>query len=177
MSRKTIKTYSGKFLNLTEIAKNDIRLEDIAQGMANIPIRNGQYPTFISLSERAIDLCKKLQKKYPNASNAMYVHGLLYQASEVYLPDMPTYFKAMSKDYMGVEQEIMDAIFAHFGLDESTYLTEVDAAYEEILALEDALWLNNEVKPLERQRKNAKADYMDLMYKLLQQLKHEKPSK
>jgi hypothetical protein len=107
----------------------------------------------------------------------MYVHGLLYQASEVYLPDMPTYFKAMSKDYMGVEQEIMDAIFAHFGLDESTYLAEVVTAYEEILALEDALWLNNEVKPLERQRKNAKADYMDLMYKLLQQLKHEKPSK
>lgn len=105
-----IRTVTGKYIDLLEITPDDIDLEDIAVGLAHTARFAGQTRTFYSVAEHSIAVSIDLPFEYKLA-------GLLHDASEAYIGDMPTPIKNRMPDYKYIENGIMEAVAKKFGFE------------------------------------------------------------
>lgn len=107
----------------------DIDIKDIAFSLANQCRFNGHVP-FFSVAEHSIAVAARLPP-------AMQLAGLMHDAAEAYLSDIPSPIKQYLPDYQAMEIKVQDAINQKFGIEVSeTVLREVKLADKDQTATE-----------------------------------------
>ena len=98
--------------SLRNLDENDWDLVDIATGLARQCRYNGQYPItkgFYSVAEHSVILSKFVEDVFGKDKDAC-LYALLHDASEAYLSDIMTPFKALMPEYKKIEAKVMDAV-------------------------------------------------------------------
>lgn len=132
-----ITTVSGKRINLAAPTVDDIVITDIAHALGNICRFNGQIKHFYSVAQHSMyvaDLCPPQYK----------LHGLLHDAAEAYLCDIPTPIKrVLGVAYRDLEERFLGVIGTKFGVDLLNLPETVKLADRMMLVSErDALYTN-----------------------------------
>jgi hypothetical protein len=103
-----IQTVSGRKFPLLEIATDAIVIEDIAHALSMLCRFNGQCQRFYSVAEHSVHV------SYEIAPHLTMV-GLMHDAAEAYLGDVPSPLKRELSDFKGIEDRLLGAIAAKLG--------------------------------------------------------------
>jgi len=104
-----IETVSGIKFHFLEPKEDEINIKDIAFALANQCRFNGHIP-FFSVAEHSVAVAARLS---PNLQLA----GLLHDAAEAYLSDIPSPIKQYLPDYQAMETKVQNAINKKFGVE------------------------------------------------------------
>lgn len=122
LPRTSIRTYSGKHLDLANPDPDDILIEDIAIGLARECRYARQSNIWYSVAEHSWLVANACRTQYPTFPAAqlpeLQLRALLHDASEAYLGDLPGPIKqtdAMA-GFRAVEGRLQTAIYQAFGL-------------------------------------------------------------
>jgi hypothetical protein len=120
-----IGTYSGVQFYPLDPRIEEVRIEDIAHALANQCRFLGHCSEFYSVAQHSVLVsrhCSRLNRAW----------GLLHDAAEAYLPDMPRPLKQLPefKWYRDLEATIQEVIAQRFGLEwpEPTEVKQIDTA-------------------------------------------------
>lgn len=103
-----IRTYTGKYVNPTQPKTAEICIEDIAHALSQQPRFGGHLPVFYSVAQHCIAVAQNLPDEHKLA-------GLLHDASEAYLIDVPRPVKDQLTGYREIEHALMQEIANRFG--------------------------------------------------------------
>ncbi len=106
-------TYTGKFWAI-DPKSSEVRLEDIAHGLSLICRYAGQCKHFYSVAQHCINVYHDL--KNLGYDETIQLIGLLHDATEIYISDLPKPFKIDIPEYNEAEAKIEKAIYEHFNL-------------------------------------------------------------
>ena len=132
-----ILTYTGKTFNYLNPTPDMICIEDIAHSISNACRYAGHCNRFYSVAQHSIivsSLCKDEYKLW----------GLLHDATEAYLVDVPTPLKPLLPGYKEIENNIMSVIAKRFGLEGYQVPKEVKKIDKQILFVERDCLFNKE---------------------------------
>lgn len=104
-----IQTFSGKAFYPLDPQEDDIDIRDIAHALAYTCRFAGHVTRFYSVAEHSVYVAC-----YCSPQNAMC--GLLHDASEAYIADIPRPIKPYLANYAAIEDHLMTAIAAKFDL-------------------------------------------------------------
>lgn len=120
-----IQTYTGRQFWPLDPRPEDIDIRDIAHALAHKCRYSGHTSQFYSVAEHSVFVSD-------NVPEDLALWGLLHDAAEAYLPDVPRPLKHEPEMawFRAVEARIMGAVCDHFGLcrDEPREVSRVDAA-------------------------------------------------
>lgn len=105
-----IRTYTGQMVNVLKPDLTKICIEDIAHALAVMPRFCGHTNKIYTVAEHSIRVAGLLPPELQMA-------GLLHDASEAYMCDIPTPIKILLPDYYTVENGLMHAIARKFGFE------------------------------------------------------------
>jgi uncharacterized protein len=113
LSTSAFQTFTGRIVNPTRLNPDDICDEDIAHALSQICRFAGHTKKFYSVAQHSVYV--SMYSKTPDA-----LWGLLHDASEAYLVDVPTPVKSSYEmaGYRILEARAMRAIMWHYGLPE-----------------------------------------------------------
>ncbi|MBJ2114435.1 deoxyribonucleoside 5-monophosphate phosphatase [Serratia ureilytica] len=94
----SIITYTGKTLSLDNLTTESIDLIDIAKGLSNECRFGGQCEEFYSVAQHSILVSLLVPLPYA-------LEGLLHDAAEAFIGDMPSPFKKNLSDYVEMEKK------------------------------------------------------------------------
>lgn len=125
-----VMTHSGRLVNPLDLHHEDIDLYDIANALSKICRFNGQCIHFHSVAAHSVQVAKRLPYE-------LRLWGLLHDASEAYLMDLPKPLKVLPEFAFYVEAECraMKVICERFDLP-ITMPAEVDEADQRMLLTE-----------------------------------------
>lgn len=103
-----IRTFSGQTVNILDPDPATININDIAHALSNQCRFSGHTSHFYSVAEHSVLVAKAVP-----FSEALA--GLLHDASEAYLVDIPTPVKVLLPEYFKLEYRLMEVIAAKFG--------------------------------------------------------------
>ena len=101
-----IETYTGKKMYFLDPKPEMICIEDIAHALANACRFGGHTITFYSVAQHSITVAELAENR---------LEGLLHDASEAYLVDIPKPIKGHLTSYKTIENNLMAAIAERFG--------------------------------------------------------------
>ena len=104
-----IETASGKKFNFINIDESQIDIKDIAYSLSNQSRFAGHVP-FFSVAEHSVAVAARLHP-------SLQLGGLLHDAAEAYLSDVPGPIKAFLPDYKRMEDAIQAAIYKKFNVE------------------------------------------------------------
>lgn len=105
-----IRTFTGKYINPCAPDPAQICIEDISHSLSMQPRFGGHLPIFYSVAEHCISVARLLPPAFRLA-------GLLHDASEAYLIDVPRPVKQQLTNYAEIENRLMRVIAAKFGFE------------------------------------------------------------
>lgn len=123
-----IRTASGCRFDYLDPRPEQIEIEDIAHALASIPRYVGHSPLPVSVAEHSVRVCRILPRK-------LQLVGLMHDATEAYVLDLPSPLKALLPDYQAIEKRVWAAIAARFSLP-LEFPAEIKAADRVVLATE-----------------------------------------
>lgn len=106
--RPDILTASGVYFDYTSVS-NQVRIEDIGHALANICRFGGHTRAFYSVAQHSVLVSENVP-----AEHALW--GLLHDAAEAYIGDMPRPLKELLPDYRKLEASVEQEIFFKLGL-------------------------------------------------------------
>jgi len=109
MNGDWIRTYTGKKFYFANPTPEQIDPVDIAHALSNICRFNGHIKRFYSVLHHSINVAQLLPP-------ALYIHGLLHDAAEAYVCDLPSPIKRYFPDYQKLEEELRIVINKRFNL-------------------------------------------------------------
>lgn len=109
IKRDYIETWSGKELWLPFADDEAICIEDIAHALCMVPRFAGHIDNFYSVAEHSINVARLLP-------DGLKLQGLLHDATEAYLCDIPTPFKRMIPQYKELEDNLWATISAKYNV-------------------------------------------------------------
>lgn len=118
MSNPYIETASGIYFPFLNPTEDHIEIKDIAFSLANQCRFNG-HVAFYSVAEHSVAVASYLP-------NHLRLAGLLHDAAEAYLSDIPGPVKQYLPDYREMEKKIQEVINKKFDVD--TFLPEIKEA-------------------------------------------------
>jgi 5'-deoxynucleotidase YfbR-like HD superfamily hydrolase len=170
-SGKFLTTFSGTNVYLDKINPNTINIEDIAHALSNICRFNGHTKDFYSVAQHSV-----LVSQY--CPLELKIIGLLHDASEAYLCDVPSPLKHSDYfiDYADLEEKFTKIILRKFSVF-STIPSEVKEIDEILLHTEcrdlmnNCSWLKKDAKTLDEKiiplpPKEAKQLFLETFNKL-----------
>jgi len=107
-----LQTFSGVQFWPIDPQIEDIRLVDIAHGLAYTCRYNGHCNIFYSVAEHSIIISEQI----PNEKPEEQLFALLHDASEAYISDIPRPLKPYLDGYSRIERNIENTIDKFFGL-------------------------------------------------------------
>lgn len=108
-----IETVSGKRVDLTKPNYADIDINDIAHSLSLQCRFSGHSRRFYSVAEHSWHIARMLGD-FPVE---VQLAGLLHDASEAYLTDLPSPVKALMPEYREFEDNLMEYIGKRFGFE------------------------------------------------------------
>lgn len=111
-------TVSGVQFTPYDPNPSDVRLQDIAHGLANLCRASGQARFFYSVGLHSIYVSQDLAAR--GESRRRQLIGLLHDAQEAYISDLVSPVKAHLDEYQDLEGRVEDAVWEAFGLDPTT---------------------------------------------------------
>lgn len=132
-----IQTFTGCQMWPLDPRSNEIHIEDIAHALSNLCRFNGHVRQFYSVAEHSCHV-------HDNVDRPWQLAGLLHDASEAYLCDMPRPIKRIrgfSDQYIAAEQRLMQAIADRFVF-EWPLVAQIHTADNRLLATEAAQLMN-----------------------------------
>lgn len=105
----SIRTFTGKYVNVFNPDPNTIDIIDIAHALSNIPRFGGHLRYFYSVAQHSL-AC------YIKAKEEFKLEALMHDAAEAYLLDMPKPIKERMPEYQKVEKDLQRVICNKFGL-------------------------------------------------------------
>lgn len=137
-----IETYTGNQFDLLDPTPANIRLEDIAAGLAHTCRFSGHCEQFYSVAQHSLHVSQEFE------TERLQLLGLFHDAAEAYMGDVPRPFKSQYDLFEDVESAILDAVWTALGVEPPTgeeWETVMAAddrllAYEADELLEDGSW-------------------------------------
>jgi hypothetical protein len=114
-----METASGRKFFPFDPRPQDIDIGDIAISLANQCRFGGMMVPFYSVAQHCLHVSSMLPPEF-------VVRGLLHDAAEAYIVDLPTPLKNCLPKYKEIEDQILVAIAAHFG-QSPEWLTDLPA--------------------------------------------------
>lgn len=105
----TIITHTGKLIDVCNPRPEDIDITDISHALGNICRWAGHSSRFFSVAQHSVIVSDQVSPE-----NALW--GLLHDAAEAYLMDIPTPLKKLWPAYKKLEDAMQKVIFECFGL-------------------------------------------------------------
>lgn len=105
----TICTASGKYFHFVEFERNEVDIEDIAASLSKINRFNGHTRLPYSVAQHSV-----LVSHIVTPRNALW--GLLHDAHEAYIGDMPSPLKMLLPDFRNLEARVASFVRARLGL-------------------------------------------------------------
>lgn len=103
-----IRTVSGQYVNVFDTDPNTILIEDIAHSLSHQCRFGGHLPSFFSVAQHCVNVSYCVPEEHAFA-------GLMHDASEAYLLDMPKPIKDRMPEYKAIERKLMQVIALKFG--------------------------------------------------------------
>jgi len=107
-----VRTYMGVNFYPLDPRPEDIRIEDIAHALSHIARYNGHTNQHISVGQHSILVCEELKER--GYSTDVQLIGLLHDASEAYICDIPRQIKPYLPDYLAIEENIQNIIYKKY---------------------------------------------------------------
>ena len=107
--KDVLQTYTGRVLTPLDPWPGDFSIEDIAWSLAHQCRYNGHTKLFYSVATHCILVAFFLPSN-------LKLEGLLHDASEAYLSDLPSPIKRLMPEYQKVEARIEDALAGQYRL-------------------------------------------------------------
>lgn len=104
----TLTLHSGATFDFRDPRSSDFTIEDIAHGLSHICRYAGQCRAFYSVAEHSVYVS--------GLAAGSERHGLLHDAAEAFIGDVPSPIKQGLSEYRAIEREIQHVIFARFGI-------------------------------------------------------------
>ena len=144
--RGVVEMYTGGQFDLFYPDPADVRLADIAAGLAHTCRFGGQCRQFYSVARHSLYVSRELPD-----DPRLRLLGLFHDAGEAYVGDVPRPLKAEYDAFERVEERVLSAVWAGLGVeppddDEWERVMAADdrlLAYEAANILEDGSWAGN----------------------------------
>jgi len=107
-----IQTYTGKQFFYDDIDSNDIDIRDVAHALSNIPRFAGHMKKFYSVAEHSVNVARLCSTKGKKSD----MWGLLHDASEAYISDIPKPMKWAVPEIVTYELKIQIAVRKAFDI-------------------------------------------------------------
>lgn len=104
-----IHTSQANTFDLLAPHKSNINIDDIAHQLSNLCRFNGATTTHYSVAQHSV-LVSRIVPPY------LALAGLMHDAAEAYIGDLPSPLKALLPDYQDIENNILQTIFEKVGL-------------------------------------------------------------
>lgn len=112
-----IRTWTGILFPVEAPRPEHIHEWDLAHSMSNICRWQGQCSRFYSVAEHCVNVAKTCEAL---ADVRVALYGLLHDAHEAFIGDIPTPYKRLTPEMQRLKKVIDKAIYAKFGLAEPT---------------------------------------------------------
>lgn len=138
----TMRMFSGQLVDPMDLKVQDVRLDDIAWALSNICRYGGHCHRNYSVAEHTLVVASILPPRKK-------IFGLLHDASEAYLGDIPTPLKRRMPEFRAAEERAARTIAEAFGLDPDAFVTEIatgDTKQADLIVLKHEqgfLWKSN----------------------------------
>lgn len=109
-----LQTHAGLALDLLNPQPEQIDLADVAVALCRIPRFGGHTSVPYSVAQHSLVVAAILQAQGCPAQ--VVLQGILHDAPEAYLGDMPTPLKRLLKDYREVEERVWQTVALRFGM-------------------------------------------------------------
>lgn len=118
-----VETVSGIHFEFLSPRPEQINIKDIAWALSHIPRFGGHAKKFVSVAEHSIYVAMLSPK-------SLALEGLLHDAAEAYILDMPSPIKQFLPDYRAMEHKILSAIYCKYilGVPTSREVKDADKA-------------------------------------------------
>jgi len=114
-----IQTISGKKFPLEEPDPSRIDIEDIAHALSLLCRFNGHCTKFHSVAEHSVHVSHEIAQD-------LALVGLLHDAAEAYLGDMPSPLKKKLSQFSEFEHKMEVAIAERFGIDPALFRSRIE---------------------------------------------------
>jgi uncharacterized protein len=132
-----IETWTGAQLKLPDPDPTQIRIEDIAHALCQVPRFAGHLDEFYSVAEHSLNVAAVVWEKTNSEIEAF--QALLHDATEAYISDIPTPFKLLMPDYQRIEENLWGAIATKYGVPVELYPSVKEADRIMLMTERDAL--------------------------------------
>ena len=123
-----LSTYTGHYIDLLNMTADDVKIMDIAHSLSQQCRFAGHTTQFYSVAQHSVRVALALPRH-------LQLTGLLHDAAEAYVVDLPRPIKQLLPDYRILEERVWLAICFRYGL--NTILpAEVKRADERALVAE-----------------------------------------
>lgn len=124
-----IRTFSGGYFFPDNVEHLEPNMEDIAHALSSMNRYNGHLQEFYSVAQHSVLVCQEagalMLEANPsidsNSFNKFMLQALLHDATEAYMPDMPSPIKRMLPDFQKLENKLQKHIYRYFHLPEETH--------------------------------------------------------
>jgi hypothetical protein len=124
-----IQTYAGRQFWPLDPRPEDICIEDIAHSLANQCRFNGHCSKFYSVAEHCFHVSKAVPWMFS-------MEGLLHDAAEAYLADVPRPIKPFLAGYKEIEDNILKVIYQKFMVKPGPH--KIIKAYDDAILADEA---------------------------------------
>ncbi len=125
-----VETYTGGGVDVFDPNPDDIALPDIAAGLAHTCRFGGHCRQFYSVAHHSLHVADEL----PAGNARLRAIGLLHDAAEAYLGDIPRPLKTELASFQGLEDQLLSAVWTAVGIDPPT-----DDEWDRVMDADDRL--------------------------------------
>lgn len=125
-----IETFTGGRFYPFDPRPAEVQLEDVAGSLAHTCRFGGHCQRFYSVAEHSLYVARELA----DCGERVQAYGLLHDAGEAYVGDIPRPVKARLGDFEAVEARIREAVWDAVGLPAPT-----ESEWEAVMAADDRL--------------------------------------
>ncbi|WP_049924968.1 hypothetical protein [Halopiger goleimassiliensis] len=139
-----IETYTGQLIDVLDPSPAAIDLEDVAAGLAHTCRFGGHCSQFYSVAQHSLYVSRELPSDQPR----LQLLGLLHDAGEAYVGDVPRPLKGELEGFERIEDRVLEAVWEGLDVQPPTQrewerVMEADdrlLAYEAAALLSDGSW-------------------------------------